>query len=143
MLTEDKHSAPIGPDCAAGAKKRFCLPGGEGLTGARKNTLLEILMDKKERLLAIFMLFCFVVSVAVLIIGTLNGNEPLVLSGFGVLIAVFLYSLYAKKRLDSAYHEEQERRNAEKARNEKTGETAGEARPEDREERQNDDGGEK
>jgi len=100
-------------------------------------------MNKKERLLAIFMLFCFVVSVAVLIIGTLNGNEPLVLSGFGVLIAVFLYSLSVKKRLENAYYEEQERKSAQKAESEKASGTQGEIRPEDREERQNDDGGEK
>lgn len=97
-------------------------------------------MNKKERLLAIFMLFCFVVSVAVLIIGTLNGNEPLVLSGFGVLIAVFLYSLYAKKRLESAYYDEQERKNA---KNQKSSGAEGEIPPENHEERQNDDGGEK
>lgn len=64
-------------------------------------------MTKKERLMAIFMLFAFVLAVAALIVGTLNNNEPLVLSGFGVLIAVFLYSLYAKKRLDSVIYEEQ------------------------------------
>ncbi|MGI6151747.1 MAG: hypothetical protein ACOYIR_07335 [Christensenellales bacterium] len=71
-------------------------------------------MSKKERLLAIFMLFAFVLAVAVLIVGSVNGNESLVLSGFGVLIAVFLYSLYAKKRLESAYYEEQERKEAQR-----------------------------
>ncbi|MGI6191937.1 MAG: hypothetical protein ACOYI3_00025 [Christensenellales bacterium] len=71
-------------------------------------------MTKKERLLAIFMLIALVLAVAALIVGTVNNNEPLVLSGFGVLVAVFLYSLYAKKRLDSAYYEEQAKRLAEK-----------------------------
>jgi len=71
-------------------------------------------MTKWERLLAIFMLIAFVPAVAALIVGTLNGNEPMVLSGFGVLIAVFLYAMYARKKLDSAYYEEQERRRQEK-----------------------------
>lgn len=67
-------------------------------------------MNIKERLLAIFMLICFGISVAVMIIGSVRGNESLVVSGFGVMIGVFLYSLYTKKRMQSNFEEEQARR---------------------------------
>ncbi len=89
-------------------------------------------MTKKERLLAIFMLFCFVVSLAALIVGTVKNNESLVLSGFGIMIAVFLYSLYAKKRLQSNYVEEQERRKAEQQKGDNIVDE-GESKPKDNE----------
>jgi len=69
----------------------------------------------KDRLLAIFMLISFGFSLTAMVLGTVNGNEPLVLSGFGVMIAVFLYSLYVKKKLKREFEEEQAKRNAKKA----------------------------
>ena len=67
----------------------------------------------KERIMAVLMLAFFLLAWAAIIYGLVINSEELILSGFGVFIAVFLYSRYAKRRMD-ALREEERLRNAQK-----------------------------